>query len=399
MPSHRTSPPTLLVTSLAVVLVVAVSFFSPIASLAQTSTAAKDKIAFLNGDTSTGELKSTGDDYVVFDGQLTGPITYAWRDVKSLEVHTSAARAALRTNTLSPTLLTKVIDAGTDAIGPMESNVAQLKAKVPASPSDANVVPHWGGSVSTQDNVTRATQDQYQLGAQLHASYETTSQEAWKHQIVSLDSSVSFSEGHKPKAPITKNALYEGILMYNVYLTNSELLSNFPNHYSSSALTAFADGYHNLSLGIDAQQSYGFGFGWVHVSRRKPKKENGDQLTQVFGLQVDLRYSNLQLYAPGTNTNLAGSGLKESYSISIPWIGPKAKPLILAESLTTIPYFNDSRSLQIRGTAQFAFPLTPHLSIGPSLVDDYFRNAPRGSKQNYLQPALKLTYNFGPITQ
>jgi hypothetical protein len=378
-----------------------VSSFFPTPSFAQAARAAKDRIVFLNGDISTGELKSTGDDHVVFDGQLTGPLTYTWSDIKSIEVHTSAARAALRTNTLNPTLLTKVIDADTDVIGPMGSNVAQLKAKAapPASPSDANVVPHWGGSVSTQATVTRATQDQYQLGGRLHASYETTEQEAWKHQIVSLDSSVSFSEGRKPGAPITKNALYEGILMYNVYLTDSELLSNFPNQYNSSSLMAFADGYHNLSLGIDAQQSYGFGLGWVHVSRRKPKKENGDQLTQVFGLQGDLRYSNLQLYAPGTTANLAGAGLKESYSISIPWIGPKAKPLILAESLTTIPYFNDFRSLQIRGTAQFALPLTQRLSIGPSLVDDYFRNAPRGSKQNYLQPALNLTYNFGPLTQ
>jgi hypothetical protein len=398
MPSHCSSRWRQLPAFSVIVVVATVSSIFPIPSRAQTAKIPKDRIVFLNGDISTGELKSTGDDHVVFDGQLTGPLTYSWRDIKSIEVHTSTARAALRTNTLNPTLLTKVIDTGTDVIGPMESNVAQLKATAPPASPSANVVPHWGGSVSTQDTVTRATQDQYQVGGRLHASYETTEQEAWKHQIVSLDSSVSFSEGSKPGAPVTKNALYEGTLMYNVYLTNSELQSNFPDHYNSSFLLAIANGYHNLSLGIDAQQSYAFGFGWVRISRGKANK-NGDQLTQVFGLQGDVRYSNLQLYAPGTTANLAGAALKESYSISIPWIGPKAKPLILAESLTTIPYFNDSRSLQIRGTAQFALPLTQRLSIGPSLVDDYFRNAPRGSKQNYLQPALNLTYNFGPLTQ
>jgi hypothetical protein len=370
----------------------------PSSSRGETGTSSKDKLIFYNGDISTGELRATGPDHIIFDGQLTGQITYAWLDIKSIDVHTSSARAALRANTLNPSLMSRVID--TDVATPPASPFeAELGAKAPpASRAGTSIVPHWGGSVSTQDTVTRATQDQYQLGGRLHASYETTDQEAWKHQIVSLDSSVSFSEGKKPGAAVVKNALYEGILTYNVYLTNSELQSNFPNHYNSYFLWAFADGYHNLSLGIDAQQSYGFGPGWVHVSRRKPN-ENGDQLTQVFGLQGDLRYSNLQTYAPGTTADLAGAGVKESYSIAIPWFGPKAKPLILAQTLTVIPYFNDSRSLQIRGTAQFALPLTQRLSIGPSLVDDYFRNAPRGSKENYLQPALTLSYNFGPITR
>src|SRR5580700_10937584 len=195
MPSHYTSLWRQLLPPSALVVVMTIFSFCPKPSLAQTARAAKDRIVFLNGDISTGELKSTGDDHIVFDGQLTGPLTYAWHDIKSIEVHTSAARAALSTNTLNSTLLTKVIDADTDTIGPMESNVAQLRAKAsPPSPSDTSVVPHWGGSVSTQDTVTRATQDQYQLGGRLHASYETTEQEAWKHQIVSLDSSVSFSE-------------------------------------------------------------------------------------------------------------------------------------------------------------------------------------------------------------
>src|SRR5713101_2344670 len=159
------------------------SCFFPMTSLGQTGNTTNDKIVFNNGDISTGELKSTGADIAVFDGQLTGSITYAWRDVKSIEVHTSAARAALRTNTINPTLLAKVIDMETDSVGPVEAAVSPLGVQgTQKSPSDANVVRHWGGSVSTQDNVTRATQDQYQLGARLHASYETTAQEAWKHQ-------------------------------------------------------------------------------------------------------------------------------------------------------------------------------------------------------------------------
>src|SRR5262249_2753757 len=127
--------------------------------------------------------------------------------IKSIEIHTPDARAALRTNTLNATILSKIVDMETESLGLAEAAVFPSGSQGQKSPSGTNVVSHWGGSVSTQDNVTRATQDQYQLGARLHASYETNAQEAWKHQIVSLDSSIAFSEGHKPNAPIVKNAL------------------------------------------------------------------------------------------------------------------------------------------------------------------------------------------------
>jgi hypothetical protein len=371
---------------------------------------ATDKITFNNGDISSGVLLEVYPDHIVFNGQMTGRLTYEWKDVKSVVISSAFANQALLGKHFEPGLMAKIVQnnataadnpARSAAILSSDGSGVQERSALanethPASQPPANIVPHWGGQVSTQDNVTRATQDVYQLGGSAHLSYETTAQDAWKHQVVDFNSFASFGEASKSGSSPVRTALFEGSLLYNVYLANSELKANFPNAYNSYFMFALADGYHNLSLGINTQQSYGVGIGWTRDVRGKANK-NGDQLTQVFGIQGDFRYSNQQLYPPGMAANLAGAGIKESYSIGIPALGPKLKPLSLSESITIIPYFNNSRAMQVRGTTQVSLPLTQHLSIGPKLMDDYFRNAPHTSKQNYLQPTLNITYTFGPL--
>jgi len=372
----------------------------------------KDKVMFKNGDVSTGTLTKVAAATVTFKGDLTGDITYQWTDIDRIEVSTYSVKSPgspeSRAIPGQQTFATILRDETTTLY--LVHNDSIVKA-IPASTTNSNVVvplaglaatpapqllkiPTWTGSLSSQDTVTRATQDNYQLGASLHLARETQNQKPWRHQQLFIDAQANFSEARKAAASPVRTALYDGAVEDKLYTVDSELLNNFQNTYNSAYLFALGDWYHNLSLGINFQQSYGIGFGWQRSIKGKPKK-TGDQLLQLFGFDGDLRYSYQQLYSPGTTYNLAATGLSENYAIVIPWKSPK--PLELYERISIIPSFNETRALEVRGMSGLVLPLTCRLSIGPKVTDDYFRNAPPTSKQNYLQPSFSLTYNFSPL--
>ncbi len=352
-----------------------------------------DKVVFTNGDTLTGTLSAVTPDHVSFMSPVIGALTLKWQDIQSVEMSPDLWNQVVKDRQFDQATVAKMIHRG--------AGNALVVASAPSSPasSDANIVSHWSGLLSSQNSVTRATQSQYQIGGSLHVAFETIAQKAFEHQIISLDSNAAFGEASKPNASPVRTALFTGTLSYNLFLTDSALQQNYPSPYDSFYFLTIADGYHNLSLAIDEQQSYGLGFGWLRTVKAKPN-ENGDQLAQVFGVQADVRYSHQQLYAPGGDANLLGTGIRESYSISIPWFfGAKSKPINVSESILTIPYLNDPHWLQVRGVASLAIPLTKdqRLQIGPKIMNDYFRNSPPGSKQNYLQTSLSLSYCFNPI--
>lgn len=349
-----------------------------------------DRITFTNGDVTTGIVQEMNADHVAFNGKLTGSLVYKWQDIKSIDLQSSAGRTIFFNAALSSDLASRVIRHDTD-----QGQVAAIHST--PSTSEGSVVSHWSGTLSSQEMVTQATQDNYQLGGSLHLAHESTAQEAWHRQILQFDSKATFSEANKANASPVRTALFEGTLSYNLYTVPSALLKNFPNVYNSQAITAIADGYHNLSLGIETQQSYGIGYAWSLIPKGKANK-NGDQLEQRFGLQGDIRYSRLEQYSPGTTSDLVGAGLKESYAVSAP-LPFGTKKLGFGESILTIPYFNDLRSLQIRGISSLTIALTKNqrLQLGPQVFDDFFRNAPKGTKENYFQPSLTLTYCFNPV--
>jgi hypothetical protein len=319
-------------------------------------------------------------------------MNYNWTDIKGLDLWSTPGRSAVQGKTFNTDVNEKIVHHG---LAP-----AAVAATYPTpAPSDGSVVSHWSGTLSSQDAVTRATQDTYQLGGSLHLAYETTAQGAWSHQIIQLDSKAMFGEAAKPNASPVRTALFEGTLSYNLFLVDSALSQNFPNVYNSGAITALADGYHNLSLGIDTQQSYGIGGAWSRTPKAKPD-QHGNQLEQTFTLQGDVRYSQLRLFLPGRReTNLVGAGLKESYAVSVP-LPFGTKKMNFSEGILVIPYFNDPRSLQIRGITSLTIALTKdqRLQLGPQISDDFFRNAPMGSKENFLQPSLVLSYCFNPAS-
>jgi hypothetical protein len=134
---------------------------------------------------------------------------------------------------------------------------------------------------------------------------------------------------------------------------------------------------------MNLAQSYGAGIGW-----------DGDYGRSSYSLLADIRYLNEQLYSPGKPLTVGAAGLGEQYSYTFPW--PKKTPGInVSERILFLPAFDDAQAFQLRGTAGIDVPVSPAFSFDFDLLDDYLRNAPPPSLQNYAKYTFSVKYTIG----
>ena len=219
----------------------------------------------------------------------------------------------------------------------------------------------------------------------MNAGHETNSEKKWEHQKDEYMLMASYGESKKPNASPVITQLYEAQLQHDFYLTNTAHDSNGDPRYGGSRFFIVTDLYHNYSLGMKLEQAYGAGLAWgIQDSLRR----------QTFNVGADLRYIDETFFGGAKRLGTPASAFTESYSYSLPQLKIK-KALIFSESGTVIPAYNDSHALQVGGIVKITLPLSKSFSIGPMLTDDYLRNAPPKSKQNYLSMTLSLSYAIG----
>lgn len=350
-----------------------------------TGTAGADTVTFMNGDRVTGKLVAATTDTVMFTGNATGSIALKWADIdhittsKPLEVSSTgadivvAAGATLRMNATN-----LVIDRGTDGMTavPVASFVAATPTEPPASAA-VGFIRNWGAVLQMQDNVIQATQKQYQFGGTLHAGRETRSRVRWKHQTTSFNLQANYSDSLKPKSSPVITSLYTGGIEHHLYIDSR----------GSTYLYVLADAYHNSSLGMRTEQEYGGGIGW----KKKTKH-------QSFGVSGDLRYLNEDLYLPGKGFESAAVGMTENYEYRFPW-PKKGPPIAFSERILALPAISQAKAFQARAFARIDVPLNDKFSIGIQQIDDFLRNAPLKTNQNYAGTQMTLKYTFGVVPQ
>lgn len=348
----------------------------------------QDVVLFTNGDRLSGKLVEAAHDGVTFAGTATGTVSLQWNTIQRINLNQSSLAVTSRENSSSSNL--NKFTASLDAIEVHNSNLALIQSGTaptltvpivdfisisPPSPSSTpptSILKGWRGLLQLQDSFIGATQKKYDIAGSLHVARSTQSKNAFSHQVTSVNLQEDFGEASKPKASPVRTVLYEGILEHEVYL----------NDKATTYLFGLSDFYHNLSLGMNFQQSYGLGVGW-----------NGQHERHRFGFAGDVRYVGEDIYAPGTSLKLAASGLSEYYTYTFSW--PKTKPISFSERILFVPSFNQSNAYQARGTARLRLPLTPKFSVGIQENDDYLRNAPSGTNQNYSRVSFTLNYSIG----
>ncbi len=366
-------------------------YFFPVQACFAANEPSLDKVIFVNGDRLSGEFIEANHDTLTFAGSVTGTLSIRWNLVKRLELGKEAMAVTSQKNpsTGSVSKLT-VLASSMEIVGadflvtsdsgsvdkfPLAEFISAAPNSVSATPASSTLqgpLSGWRGMFQTQDSLVGATQKKYDLGATLHIARPTKEKTAFRHQVSDITLQASFGEAKKPGASPVRTVLYEAVMQQNVYLTNKSDWYGF----------GLANFYHNLSLGMNLEQAYGGGIGWDSYHEK-----------HVYGFAADIRYVNEDIYAPGNSVRFAASALSEHYSYTFPW--PKKKPINFYERITFIPAFNENRAFQVRGLTGLDLPLTPKLSIGLQQTDDYLRNAPANSNQNYSKVQLSIKYSFG----
>jgi hypothetical protein len=346
---------------------------------------AKDEIAFKNGDRVTGRILGADADSVSFRGNVTGDLTLAWADIDHLTV-ASGFTLHLTTKATDLAAGSTIATVANDSLklaatgAPFVIKRADLEATATPSVKKGTVavLSGWGGSLQSQDNLIHSTQKQVQLGATLHVTHLTESQAKFARQMSTINLQANYSDSAKPSASPVITSLYSGGLQHNVYLTDK----------GSTYLYGLAGAYHNSSLGLDVAQEYGSGVGW-----------KGRHNRQLYGLLGDLRYIHEDLKSGTPAFGSPALGASENYEFRFPW-PKKGPPATFSERiLFTLP-LSETHALLNRGFAQVNIPVNTRLSFGLQFIDDYLRNAPKTSKQNYANTQFTFKYAFGgAVTQ
>jgi hypothetical protein len=397
------------------ILTLYLMFAAVVPSFGESLRAVADAIVFKNGDHLSGTLVRVDNDSVELRSAALGDLKIRWADIAEVDSRehgwkwegvSADHRAGVRLqNVVMRSVDSAVVMQGeTESVAipkgsaliveKQEHPTAGLTQLMTAKPSPS-VPPDTSFAVSLNapESVVVGTQSQYVFGGNfrvLHNEPNLCSTPSW---FSSLLGAANHNKSAKVGNPAVVTDTYDGTYK----------LSNRLGSETQFAGYGVADLFGNSSLGIGLQQSYGLGImhslysnGCKGSTAVQPK---GHQLS-VNG-DASIRYIRQRLYAPGGTNDLAGLRLAEElfYVMYGKDRSGKTKELFtITQSLYAMPVLNEGRAVQAGGAFGISVPLNKSLSIGLSEEDEFFNNAPKAKRKNYLKNALTVTYSFPAAT-
>jgi hypothetical protein len=231
----------------------------------------------------------------------------------------------------------------------------------------------WMLQVSPKATLTSSTQTQRTYGGNL--IFEVTRSPdgaAFQHQVTLLNLDANSSFTAKPGASPVHMHRYDGQFSERLYLLRRLYVA------------ANAEGYHNSSLNLYLQQSYGGGVYGPVV--------DGDKSQLDFG--VDMRYFAEHFYGAVPGVSFPGVLPREDYSITLGKI--KGLPVVLGESARYMRPIQVDKAWQANGGINLSVPFTSTAKFTVSWFDDYLENAPNARK-NYSTTTVGITLSLAGV--
>lgn len=388
-------PPSLFIPLVAFSLTVGLpsQSLSQVANSDQNPAAANSDVLILaNGDQLTGKLLQEANGTVTFHSDMAGDLTFSWDKIKS--IHTSRKFA-----------------------------VIQQGQKVSRKTSDSEVA---RGAVAIQeDNIHvdtggGATKDIPWKNAQYVIEENTYSQEvhsnpSWRYgwtgslsagaaDVEATQNSRTFTGAANfvrtipgvgwldPRNRTMANlaAAYGSLTQPGTATTKTNILHGDAEQdwFLSSRLYALVDASfdHNYSQGLNLQQIYGGGLGFVVF--KTPKQE--------LDLKGDIHYERQNFgFTPGIvpptstpNKNLIGADIGDTYRALL------AHGIVFNQGLVVTPSFNEPSAYSALATAGLTLPVYKRLGFNVSALDDFLNDPAFGSKKNSFQFSAGITYTL-----
>lgn len=135
---------------------------------------------------------------------------------------------------------------------------------------------------------------------------------------------------------------------------------------------------HNFSQGLNLQQVYGGGLGFVAFK----------EANQELDFKASLDYINQRFDVSGLNKSLIGSVFGEDYTRTF------AHGTLLSEAAGLTQPWNDTSAYSAFGSVALTFPVYHRLGLTLGALDNFLNNPPPGFKKNSFQFTAGVTYSF-----
>ncbi len=349
--------------------------------------AAADVLILANGDQLTGKLVGEANGTITFHSDMAGDLTFTWDKVKS--IRTSGKFAVIEQGQhISRKTPDNSVAQGTVAI---DGNTIEVDGKEIPEKNAQYLVDQdsyvkqvrgnhgwrygWGGSLSAGAADVEATQNSRTFtGAGTFV--RTVPGVSWMdpRNRTTADFTAAYGSLSQPGGATTKT---------NILHADAE-----QDWFLSPRLYALVDTSfdHNYSQGLNLQQIYGGGLGFVLI--KTPRQE--------LDLKGDLHYERQNFgFTPGIvpptatpNKNLVGADIGDTY------IAKLAHGLVFNQGLVVTPAFNTPKAYSALATAGLTFPVYKRLGFSLAALDDFLNDPAFGSKKNSFQFSAGLTYTL-----
>ena len=223
----------------------------------------------------------------------------------------------------------------------------------------------WLLSITPKATLTSSTQIQQTFGGNLLFDFaQNADRGAFHHRVtyLNLDANSMFSA--KPGASPVHSHRYDGQLSERFYIARRAYLSTD------------AEQYHNNSLNLYLQQSYG---GDIHTEVFDKRSETGKQ-GAALSLGCDGRYFAEHFYGPTPGAKFWGIQPRQELTIIVATL--KGLPVVVGEQGQFMRPIDYAKAWQAHGGITFSLPITKNFKYNTSWIDDYLENAPNARK-NY----------------
>ena len=355
---------------------------------AQTSSAnpktGGDVLIFVDGEKLIGHLESATSSSVTFKSEMAGEVTVDWSKVQELRssakfiaipkgvtLHNRQEATTVPQGTLSITGQQLHVQPGT-AAAPKTLPISDVANIVPAAEFEkaferTGLLHGWKGGATAGVSLTEATQKSQTFTAAVNL-VRTVPSVNWLdlRSRTILDFNEAYGKLTQPGSPTLKTSLFHAGAEQDWYL--------------SPRLFVFGQAIfdHSFSQGLDLQQTYGGGLGFVVLKR----------LHQELDFKASADYIAYQFTNSSLNKHLFGSIFGETY------VQTFAHGILFNEQAGITPAWNDTSAYSAFASAALTFPVYRRFGLTLGALDNFLNIPPPGFKKNSFQFTAGATYSF-----
>jgi hypothetical protein len=343
-----------------------------------------DVLVFTNGEKLIGHLKRSNGASVTFKSDMAGEVKVEWSKIK--ELHSSQRFAVIKTGMkvhkhLDPSTIPQGVLSMTDQkleVNPGEGRAPQTIAVgdaaqvIDASDFQKDIghqglLQDWKGSITGGASLVVSTQKSRNFNGGFHFVRASPAAD-WlePRNRTTLDFGASYGKVTQPGVDDVKTEIYHFVAERDEYF--SQRVFGFGQ----------ASYDHNFSQGLDLQQAYGGGIGWVAF-------KNG---AQELDLKGSITYIRQSFQQSKSNQNLIGATIAQSYNRRF------THGILFVEQVAFTPAFNNSNAYSGIGNAALTIPFYKRLNVGIGAVDTFLNDPPPGFKKNSFQFTTGVTYTL-----